>query len=376
MQEEQAHSLALLQNPPGGLPKPTAIIFSGGGHQGFWKLREPIPINGDKTKAEAAARYNIQIEVLYGTADACHNIDRVMRLPGTINWPNKRKRKKGREPAVAKLVEWHEDRVYDISEFTPAPEVSSEGLGFSGKSLKLSGNIGRVMDLSELKIPEWCAAMIIHGEHPTEPERHASRSEALWLVVCELVRCNVCDEKIYAIITDSEYKISDSVLDKRSNIDRYAIHQIESAHEEAVDPQFRELNTKHAVIEDMGGKCRVLSEKYDIALKRTKITFQDFSNFANRYMNRQIQRGTDAEGMPLFVPLGKFWLKHPNRRQFDDIIFAPGQDVNGSFNLWRGFSCEAKPGNCDKFLEHIRKNICKDDDGHYDYLIGWMACAV
>lgn len=112
--EERTRILALLWDPP-GLPKPTVIVFSGGGYQGFWQLEEPIIVDGDLTTAEDAARYNRQIELQLG-GDNCHDISRIMRLPGTVNRPDERKRKKGRVEVVAELVEWHEDRIYSISE--------------------------------------------------------------------------------------------------------------------------------------------------------------------------------------------------------------------------------------------------------------------
>ncbi|MCI0348313.1 MAG: hypothetical protein L0Z53_02715 [Acidobacteriales bacterium] len=35
------------------------------------------------------------------------NLDRVMRLPGTTNWPDAVKRERGRVPADARLVDLH-----------------------------------------------------------------------------------------------------------------------------------------------------------------------------------------------------------------------------------------------------------------------------
>jgi hypothetical protein len=37
-------------------------------------------------------------------ADNCHNIDRLLRVPGTINWPNAKKRADGRVPVMSRLV--------------------------------------------------------------------------------------------------------------------------------------------------------------------------------------------------------------------------------------------------------------------------------
>lgn len=92
-------------------PAPTAIIDSGGGYQGFWKAGEPVALNGDPSPIE---RRNLRIEADL-QADACHNIDRLMRLPGTVNWPNEKKRKKGRTPALACVVDAEWSRTYRLS---------------------------------------------------------------------------------------------------------------------------------------------------------------------------------------------------------------------------------------------------------------------
>ena len=52
LRDEQRRILAKLQDENGDLPKPTIISFSGGGYQAFWKLAEPIVVNGDIAKIE------------------------------------------------------------------------------------------------------------------------------------------------------------------------------------------------------------------------------------------------------------------------------------------------------------------------------------
>jgi hypothetical protein len=375
--EEQARALKVLQNPPGNIPPPTVIVFSGGGYQGFWKLREPLPIGGDLAIAEEAKRYNLQIELLFG-ADNCHNVDRIMRLPGTINRPDAKKRKKGRVEALATLVDWagHE---YDLSDFTAAPTVQKADTGFSSGKLSVSANFQRygcVEDLPE-KVPNWCRVLIVNGEDPDDPEKYASRSEVLWNVCCELVRAEMTVEQIYAVITDPDFKISESILDKKSSSERYALRQIERALENAVDPWLANLNERHAVVSDIGGKCRVISEPYDHALKRPKITRQSFEDFRNRYMNEQVEVGyDDRKKQAIVMALGKWWLQHKKRRQYETIVFAPGEELEDAYNLWRGFGCDAIPGDCSLFLDHVRENVCSGDESHYEYVMGWMATAV
>ncbi|MDJ0953375.1 MAG: DUF5906 domain-containing protein [Acidimicrobiia bacterium] len=382
VEEEQKRALSLLQNPPNEVPKPTVIIFSGGGYQGFWKLKDPLPVHGDLAKAEDVKRFNIQLEILFG-ADQCHNIDRIMRLPGTINLPNAKKVKKGRKKELAALVEFN-GNVYDIKTFTPAPLIQTkEDDGFAGNTVKIEGEIPRLVDVHEVDkhadngpVPDWCKALIVSGQDPNDPHKYPSRSEALFAVCCQLVRNGVDDKVVYSVITDPDFAISESVLEKGRTAERYALRQIEQAKENAVDPFLMKLNQKHAVIGDLGGKCIVVSEVFDHALKRKRLSRQNFSDFRNRYMHKRVQVGITKEGGPVMMPLGKWWLENESRRQFETIAFAPGRELENAYNLWKGFGCEAIAGDCEPFLNHLFENICQEDQENYDYLINWMARAV
>jgi hypothetical protein len=102
-------------------PAATAIIWSGGGYQAFWRLSEPIVVSGNPDLMQPIERKMQQIVRLLG-ADPCHNADRIMRVPGTINVLGKTKVRAGRKPAVAELVEFHDDRTYRLEDF---PDLES-----------------------------------------------------------------------------------------------------------------------------------------------------------------------------------------------------------------------------------------------------------
>jgi RecA-family ATPase len=105
-------------------PPPSIITWSGGGYQGFWRLSENHVVNGDR---EVMKPFEGRMEVIRDAfeADACQNVDRVMRLPGTINVLGKTKIDAGRMPDVARLIEHHADRIYDLEEF-PKPAREPE----------------------------------------------------------------------------------------------------------------------------------------------------------------------------------------------------------------------------------------------------------
>jgi hypothetical protein len=227
--EERERAIRLLRGTPGDVPPPSVVVFSGGGYQGFWKLREPRPIGGELARAEDAKLYNLQLELLFG-ADNCHNVDRIMRLPGSVNRPDAKKRKKGRVETLAEVVEWHEDRVYDLSQFTKAP-LTQRAEGQASQTVKVSGNLRRLSGVDELPegVGDRCRVVIVQGHDPDEPSKFPSRSEWLFYVCCELVRAGCDDDTIYSVITDPTFAISASVREKGSAAERYAQRQIERA---------------------------------------------------------------------------------------------------------------------------------------------------
>ena len=381
---ERARALKLLTEAfPSGVPKPTFIVDSGGGYHGYWKLKEPFKIDGDPEAYSHAERFNLQLEYDFA-ADHCHNVDRIMRLPGTVNRPDKKKIEKGRVTCLSRLVSHDPDALYSLDQFVPAPLIQTgELFGASSEALvKIrSGDIQRLNDIDDLKaygVPQHTLIVIVQGIDPDEPGRWPSRSEPLWYVCNELVRHQVPDETIYSILTDDRFKISESVLEKGRGADKYAKKQINDAKERGISPKLHELNTKHAIVRDVGGHCRVISEGWDEELGRTTLSYQTASDFITYYQNQTMEMTVAGKDGPkvVSVPVGKWWLTHPQRRSYERVIFAPGREFPGSYNLWTGFAVDPRPGKCELYLNHIRDNICSGNEEHYRYVLGWMACAV
>ena len=235
--QEQERLLSLLRNPPEGVPLPTGIIFTGGGYQALWALAEPLPINGSLEAAEDAKLYNLQLERLFG-ADNCHDISRILRLPGTINKPDKKKQDKGRIEALAEVVEWHADRVYPLSAF---PKAQVDGQAPTPKVDAVSArSIAHVDDLGE-RVSDRLKVLIVNGCNPDEPNHFPSRSEAVFYVACELVRAGLDDATILGVLQHPEFRIAESVREKGNGAARYAGRQVERARaavdEEAADFQ-------------------------------------------------------------------------------------------------------------------------------------------
>jgi hypothetical protein len=123
LEEERAEMLNLLNGSrPKGIPPFTWIIDSGRGYWGYLKLNVPKPLDGDLglNTAQVEARA-LGIEVAYGRfADSCSNVDRIARLPGTVN------HKTGR---LAVVVSYEPTQTYPLEHFPKWGGAEPHGSG-------------------------------------------------------------------------------------------------------------------------------------------------------------------------------------------------------------------------------------------------------
>lgn len=236
MQEEKKRFLAALTDSrPKGVPEPTFVVDSGAGYHAYWRLSDPMVIDGDASKIEEAERYNQQLEAEFG-GDHCWNVDRILRLPGTVNRPDRKKRDKGRTTYLCSLVYYEDTAEYPLGKFTPAPPVQTEGVVADHlQMVDIQGAIESFNDvdkLDEWDVPQHTKIVIVQGSDPDDPMRWDSRSEALWYVTCELTRRGVPDEVILSVLENPSFKISESVLEKGRGARKYALKQINDAKKE------------------------------------------------------------------------------------------------------------------------------------------------
>lgn len=390
--EEQKRILADLQRH-GALPKPTLITFSGGGYQAFWKLADPVKVGGDLAAIEQAERYNQQIAGQLG-GDNCHNADRIMRLPGTVNYPNDDKRKKGQTEILAEVIRADWDLVYPVSEFVQAPQRQDRGaIGGGANRPEVNVDSGNVRRIPPERLAEELAAYkidddngvlgrIIHGDDPDahpDPTKDRSRSGHFFGVACELVRHDVPDEIIFSILTDPNFGISEHALAQGRNRNRAALRAIQNAKEYKEHDCLGMMNAHYAAIEDVGGKFRIMCERFNPAAGRHEVSFQQKDGFlsfhANKFADVPITKDGKMVGMGE-APVGKWWLAHKKRREYRTVVFYPNHDFPDTLNLWRGFNVDAIPGDCSLFLDHVKDVLCGGNEEYYRYLVGWMANAV
>jgi hypothetical protein len=131
---------------------PTFAIDTGGGVQFVWRLAEKLPANEWRQAVEDQNR-GIRDEL---ESDAVQNIDRIMRLPGTMNIPTAEKRAKGRtERRAAVINDTRSSQSFRLEQiaqrFPPVPEDFSAKSDRSPEIAELMRSIdmGEVVEASE-----------------------------------------------------------------------------------------------------------------------------------------------------------------------------------------------------------------------------------
>jgi hypothetical protein len=218
-------------------PKPTMTMDTGNGIQCLWRKDERIVLHGKrvqvpdpehpgKTKLtfepedqakvdDAEARTGALIERLGGDITT-RNIDRIFRLPGTTNLPNKKKLADKRVPCPTALL-WFNGASYDLKAF-PLPEPEQMGPGTPDDG----GHHAEAND-NEEKLER------IIRDGPDAGE-FTSRSHAVWYVINELLRRNCPERAILSTILSKSNNISAHVYDQADPAD-YATKQIAKARE-------------------------------------------------------------------------------------------------------------------------------------------------
>lgn len=97
---------------------PTMLVESGGGYQPIWKLKDKLLLSDDKEQRDAQ-RLMVEaqgrgVREMFG-GDSVHDINRILRLPGTLNVPNASKRARGRISRNAALVPQDVFPVYSLA---------------------------------------------------------------------------------------------------------------------------------------------------------------------------------------------------------------------------------------------------------------------
>jgi P4 family phage/plasmid primase-like protien len=238
-QKATAKVIQALKKLPDWLPEPTAAWTTGGGVQAVWMLDAPTQ---DFTAVEEANKallewFNAQPGV---EASGTWNVDRVLRLAGSMNVLSPKKQQEYRRaPAPASLLWLNADKRYALSSFRRSKAERAVGqfkadIGNVGnyKPLKSMDELDQYCPQDKRGLLDWVKIVAVQGRHPDKPKtKDDSRSVWVFDFTCNAVRCRIPDDVICSVLLDEECSISELTYDpsKTSNIKKYLEHQLESA---------------------------------------------------------------------------------------------------------------------------------------------------
>lgn len=133
------------------------------------------------------------------------------------------------------------------------------------------------------------------------------------------------------------------------------------------DVEIAKVNKEFAFIVT-GGRSAVLCEKKNPKDGSIDVEYWSVGTFREYFGN---QNATSGRGT---VPLGEYWLKHPDRRTYRGLIFEPGDIRSDHYNLWQGFSFEPdESGDYGLLRDHMIHNVCQNNEELFNWVFGWFA---
>ena len=196
--------------------KPSIGVFSGGGFNILWLLKEPA--TGDELKR--VSPINVAISRQVG-GDHTHDLARVLRLPGTPNIKY--------DPApTAEIVVWRPQLRYNLFDFDFLPEESPQAASAAPVAVPQETpevDVGSlpVSDVTMKVIREGLPAFIEYRSKGPEgaAQKKLSRSEADAWVVTQLLNAGVTVPVIFGIFRNPANKISEKYLERKRDGDGY-----------------------------------------------------------------------------------------------------------------------------------------------------------
>lgn len=178
--------------------RPSKVIDSGNGLQGLWALQPGATVE----QVEMVNRGLIQ---RFNADKGTWNVDRVFRLPDTINWPNALKRAAGREPVMASVLLDEPGLTYEIGALLAAwPYVAPVARAGADEIDPITYEI--------IPLPERASAATAElVMHPAGADRSVDVSRA----VTAMARDGLSDAEIMGVILNPALPISGHCLDQK-----------------------------------------------------------------------------------------------------------------------------------------------------------------
>ncbi len=199
--------------------------------------------------------------------------------------------------------------------------------------------------------------------------KEGERNSTLFRAACSFKKQGLTEEIIGKMVSQLNESFDDPLESQEvDSIVESAFKYDNQNHSMTHAETMKHYNDKHIIIK-VGSKTVVLDkETYEM---------QDYKNASLFYANEKMTtRRADKKGNIVEITQNAFpiWFETTDQR-FERLVFKPDNKISArECNLWTGYSFEEnKKGDCELYLDHIKRNICSGDESLYDFVIDWMA---
>jgi RepB DNA-primase from phage plasmid len=330
--------------------------------------KQPVYVLAKAMRMEEACLYAKALQRFTSTDSGTGDVAHVWRVPGTLNWPSKEKvkRNRPRTPQPVRVLEPWQGEVIDAAALRaklgehfqenerPVDDpVTNIDWATSADREALLARLGRI---GALEIIGWFDVACIDKDN-------GDRSNHSCRVIMKLFELGFSEGDVLALMLGTEcakrYTSEEHLRDDIARLKQ------KKAKEELLD-YVKRLNQNYAVVL-MEGQVLIVREQDDVPHFISPAHFHLWH--ANDTVEIQISHGKTKH-----TPVSRLWISHPARRQYSRVVFDPRDTNPLHYNLWRGFAVTADASKgCDKFLAHIRANICSGNKEHFDWVMAFLA---
>jgi len=196
---------------------PNIVVDSGNGFHGYWVLEEPI-IGRTEEQTKAVKQTISGLAIALRADRQIHNLDRILRLPGTMNLKDEL------FPKPCKVVSMDMKRLYSLGDFdkfkdyhfVEPPSVDDKTLEFEGTELIVSSETKEkaLQDVKKLRVSQRIKRLIITGEHLEGEGKDTTRSGRDMAIVTALLMTGYNFETIKSIFYNRHLGCRDRIREK------------------------------------------------------------------------------------------------------------------------------------------------------------------
>ena len=390
-------------------PAPALIIDSGNGLGVFWRT--------DAAQIQDVEVLNQRLIAKFGGDSGTWNVDRLMRLPGTLNYPSKNKLGKGypAEPGVARLLVSNPGgySVEALGAALPATGVAAQVAQkalprapltseeereaerrldaalhhndllrhrWDGSSAGLNDTSRSGMDFSVTallksegftrdEVGYLLVKCFKHGKGAENDERSIQRC---WDNTTVSAGDGVRGWVNTVFTPDEAARVAGLDPDRFAGLTAYSILLRGAGTKEDVVRQAhtRALETINDTFAKtmIGGKVAIIREFTDPSFEVPTYAAMAPGQFTEWWRGHQAYRVGRDGAVP--TNLGKDWLDWPGKRQYSAMTFKPGQVPDDVYNAWKGFPIEPKQGDWSLMQQLIEDGLCDGNEEHSHVVAG------